>query len=70
MPYRSDSLPITPQVKAIFKAASDVDEAGFTAVLAQTPDINRYLLDDRTLLTVLQRPNLPKAQAGKQDPDD
>lgn len=68
-PYRTDSLPVTPQVRAIFKAASDVDEAGFTALLAQTPDINRYLLDDDTLLAVLLRPNLPKARAGEQDPD-
>ena len=69
-PYRTDSLPVTPQIEAIFKAASDVDEAGFTALLAQTTDINRHLLDDRTLLAVLLRPNLPKAQAGEQDPDD
>ena len=68
-PYRTESLPVTPQIEAIFKAASDVDEGSFTALLAQTPDINRYLLDDHTLLTVLLVPKLPRAQAGEQDPD-
>ena len=69
-PYRTDSLPVTPQIEAIFKAASTVDEASFTALLAHIPDINRYLLEDDTLLAVLLRPNLPKAQAGEQDPND
>ena len=54
--YRKESLNPTPDVIAIFKAADTLDEAVFGALLAKTPGIDRYLVDDHTLLSRLLWP--------------
>ena len=63
--YRRESLKPTPTAKAIFAAARAGDEAKFTELLNQTPDINSYLVDDKTLLMALLWPRPPATAAEK-----
>ncbi len=67
--YKTETTPPTPEVIALFKAAEALDEKAFNELLAKTPDVGRYLVDDHTLLTRLLRPRAPEASAERTEPE-
>lgn len=60
-PWREYTRQATPEVKALFAAAANVDEATFTRLIASIPELSEYAVDGQPLLAVLLSParNLP-----------
>lgn len=60
-PWREYSRLATPDVKALFEAAQNGDEATFNRLIPTIPEVNEYTVDGLPLLTTLLLParNLP-----------
>src|SRR5574343_527555 len=60
-PWREYSRLATPDVKALFEAAQNGDEATFNRLIPTIPEVNEYTVDGLPLLTTLLFParNLP-----------